>query len=180
MMQRSQLRHAASQRFAAASTPRAAPRPQRARRALHVAAAASLPDNPSRSVLEAFYYGKAFATVLNTRLGELAASALGDASRAATDLPLQLQKFQDEVQSLVREELGAAGAGAGAGPAAALVGGAPAGSSSGGGALPTGGAGDGVRGYNTAPTDLQAIVDELRADIAASRAVLQQLKSQQQ
>jgi len=49
-------------------------------------------------------------------------------------------------------------------------------STSSGGGLPTASTGDGIKGYNTAPQDLQAIVDELRADIAASRAVLQQLR----
>ena len=51
---------------------------------------------------------------------------------------------------MVREELGAAeGGGGGGGDALKAPGGG------GGGGLPTGGAGDGIKGYNTAPTDLQ-------------------------
>ncbi|KAI8469484.1 MAG: hypothetical protein J3K34DRAFT_280359 [Monoraphidium minutum] len=150
------------------------PAPQRTRRVRVAAAAAQ--DNPARGALEAFYYGKAFAAVLNRRLGEAAAALLSGATRAAADAPLQLQQMQDEVQAMVLEELGAEGMPSIAGGSSSAS--STPGGGGGGGGLPTGGAGDGIKGYNTAPTDLQAIVDELRADIAASRAVLQQLKAQ--
>jgi hypothetical protein len=64
--------------------------------------------------------------------------------------------IQDEVQSLVQQERGTPPGGGAPGGAASSSSGAPAPAAGGsGGGLPTGTSGDGVRGYNTPPTDLQ-------------------------
>jgi hypothetical protein len=218
----------------------AAPRAMPPRRAALVAAAAGLPPtggDPVRGLEEATAYGRAFAAVVNRRLGDAVTTALSEATKAVAEAPQRLQEIQvrpllsglasclppvlchyracercmaqgpmgaqrqrqplqhkaplhcvgmaaragctayqgplgteyaalsdsiypclmqDEVQSLAQKELGslpgdAAAPSSGGGAAAA----AAASSSGGGGSLPTGTSGDGIKGYNTAPTDLQ-------------------------
>lgn len=82
---------------------------------------------------------------------------------------------QREVEAAAAEELSGRGAGGGAASPPPMASSPSAAAALSG----AGGAGDGVKGYNTppAPEDLEALVDELRADIAASRAVLQQLRA---
>ncbi|GBF89401.1 hypothetical protein Rsub_01973 [Raphidocelis subcapitata] len=156
--------HAGTANALSRATLMAAPRGVGRRRGGRIVAAAAGADDPLQALLAPLSYGRAFAAVAARRLGELAAAAAGEAGKAASEAPAWLQEFQSEVEAAAREGMG--GGGGAFGDDGAGGGGWSGGGGSGGGSgrLPTAGAGDG------------AIVDELRADIAASRAVLQQLR----
>lgn len=64
-------------------------------------------SDPSRGILEAFYYGKAAATVLNRKLGDLVVALLSDVSRVAADVPQQLQAFQARGAAVARRRCAA-------------------------------------------------------------------------
>eukprot|EP00197_Chlamydomonas_leiostraca_P004129 CAMPEP_0202872932 /NCGR_PEP_ID=MMETSP1391-20130828/22287_1 /ASSEMBLY_ACC=CAM_ASM_000867 /TAXON_ID=1034604 /ORGANISM="Chlamydomonas leiostraca, Strain SAG 11-49" /LENGTH=140 /DNA_ID=CAMNT_0049554079 /DNA_START=201 /DNA_END=623 /DNA_ORIENTATION=- len=115
-------------------------------------------SSSSYDILQAFFYGRAFAITLSKRLGEAVVDAVAEVSRAAAERPQRLKDFQDEVAALARKEMADASVPERAG-------------SSGGG----GGADGSSTG--TSEADVQALVDDLRAEIAYSRAILQQMRT---
>ncbi len=113
-------------------------------------------------LFEAFFYGRAFAQVLNERLGEVATDVLSEAGKFAAEWDDNVASFEQEVQQRAAnaqaEALGQ--------PVTAKT-----------ALLPKNVAGSTTRGSVT-PTqqDVGAVVDALRADIAAARAALRQVK----
>jgi hypothetical protein len=57
-----------------------------------------LPDaataDESFQILEAFYYGRAFAMTLSRKLGEAVVEVVSDVSKAAAEQPQRWQEFQ--------------------------------------------------------------------------------------
>ncbi|PRW59941.1 thylakoid lumen sll1769 [Chlorella sorokiniana] len=110
-------------------------------------------------MLQAFFVGRALAEVLNERLGAALGDALADFGKWDAETRQTIREFQEEVMSRARREmLSSAGA-------------SDASGSSSSGAADLG---------STTPPDLPALVDDLRAEVAATRAVVQQLRLQQQ
>lgn len=128
-------------------------------------------DPTSYGILESFYYGRALAVTLNRWVGEAVVEVVSEISKQAAEQPQRLKDFQAEVEAAVRQEMAAGGA-----PAAPTA--APAGQS---GSAAAGRLGKGAAGGKKAapppPVDVQATVDEVRADIAASRSLIQQIKA---
>ena len=103
----------------------------------------------SRNVLDAFFLGRALAEVLNERLGAALGDALATFGKADAELRQALRELQEEVVARAAADMGGAVGGA-AGAAADLP-----------------------------PPDLPELVDDLRAEVAATRAVVQQLRQRQ-
>jgi hypothetical protein len=137
-----------------------APPPPAARLSRLLARAERSKAQESFDLLEAFFFGKALAEVANERLGTAAADLLAAVGVAQAELPRALEAIQEEVAARARREIDEASGGAGG----ALPGGAS--SSSGGGAIAA----------RPAAPDAAEAADELRAEVAAARAALRQLR----
>ena len=112
-------------------------------------------QSQSSPLLEAFFYGRAFAQVLNERLGEAATDVLAQTGRFAAEWDSTVASFEAEVtQRAATAQAEALGQPVPAQPTNASA--APA--------------------ANATPQDAAALVDELRADIAATRAALLRVK----
>ncbi|KAL4420150.1 hypothetical protein ABPG77_010366 [Micractinium sp. CCAP 211/92] len=117
----------------------------------------------SRGMLEAFFVGRALAEVLNERLGAALGDALAEFGKWDAETRQSIRELQEEVIARAHREMMAS---AGVEDAAATT---AAGSSSSSGV-----------GSSVAPLvpDLAAAADDLRAEVASARAVLQQIKQQ--
>jgi len=113
--------------------------------------------NSNREILEAFFYGRAFAITLSKRVSEALVEAVSDVGKVLSDRPKRIQEFQEEVAALARKEMLAAS-----------------------GSLPSeSGESSGTSADRSSTVvDVQAMIDDLRASIAESRAVLQQIKAE--
>ncbi|EFN50711.1 hypothetical protein CHLNCDRAFT_142594 [Chlorella variabilis] len=120
----------------------------------------------SKNILEGFFIGRALAETVNERLGAALGDALAEFGKWDAETRQAIREFQEEVMERAQREMLAA---AGASDASS--------SAAGGGS--GGGSSVGLGGAAAAP-DLPALVDELRAEVAATRAVVQQLKLKQQ
>ncbi len=132
------------------------------RRARLLARAERSKAQESFDLLEAFFFGKALAEVANERLGTAAADILAAVGVAQAELPRALEAMQEEVAARARREMDEASGGAGG----ALPNGGSGSSSGGGGAIAA----------RPAAPDAAEAADELRAEVAAARAALRQLR----
>lgn len=102
-------------------------------------------------MLDAFFLGRALAEVLNERLGAALGDALANFGKADAELRQALRELQEEVVARAQADLS--------------------------GAVKPGG--DGGAAADLPPPDLPALVDDLRAEVAATRAVVQQIRQKQ-
>jgi hypothetical protein len=143
-------------RTSISTTPPALQLPRRSARRGLVARASSSSEE-SGNVLEAFFVGRAFAEVVNERLGASVGDALAAVGRLDAELRQAAREIEEEVMSRARREM--------------MV-------SAGAADLPEGPdtAPTGTAGLRVPPPDLPELVDNLRADVAAARSTLQALK----
>eukprot|EP00775_Hariotina_reticulata_P003801 gene3801-4058_t len=131
-----------------------------------IRASVSTTATPIPGPEELLAYGRAFLTVLSKRVTDASLDAVSQVQLVLAELPVELREFQGEVQAAAARELQQG--------ATMLV---QQNSSSDGRAAQT--SVNSSKGSSTrnGPQDLGAVVDELRADIAASRSLLQQMRS---
>jgi hypothetical protein len=115
-----------------------------------------------------FFYGKALAEVLNERLGNLAADTLAFAGTAEAELRKALDDIQEEVMERAQEEIGIQNGNTN-GNSPSRIGGK---GGNGGGS----GRAIAARAGAAAALDEDEIVDNLRAEIASTRSLIQQTK----
>jgi len=136
------------------------------RRSLVAAAAASDPlSQLPQPIAEPLAYSKAFATVMLRHMTEAALDAAAELSMQIAEQPKRMREFSEEVQAAAERELKSS-----TGQQQQLL---ATTSSASSGQASSGSTSSGSAGS----TDLEALVDDLRADIAASRALLQQIRS---
>lgn len=147
------------------------------RRVLMRAAAGAPPPEPLAALLEPVMpllaplaYVKAASDVAAQRATQAFLDVAVAAQSAIAESPQRLADFDAEVRALADRELQQLGQ-----PGLLLP--ASTSASNSGTSGSTGAAGGGGGGASAGPQDLATVVDELRADIAASRALLQQLRS---
>ncbi|KAL4859221.1 putative thylakoid lumen protein [Chlorella vulgaris] len=160
-----QLRPGSSTAFAAGrrlstSSRAAAPRRRSSSRNSRRDVTASAQD--SRNALEVLYVGRAIAEVLSERLGAAFGDALADFGRLDAETRQAMREFQEDVMARAQREMAASAGGSGSSVASDGTSTTTFGSAAG------------------APPDLPALVDDLRAEVASARAVVQQLKLKQQ
>lgn len=120
----------------------------------------------SYNILEAFYYGRAFAITLNRRLGEAMVEVVSEVSKQLAERPERIKEFQQEIELLAQQEM----------TAEKLLESPTSTSST--GSMPKGNirSASASRGpQRPALVDMEAVTDELRADIAASRSMIRRL-----
>ncbi|WIA41995.1 hypothetical protein OEZ86_009294 [Tetradesmus obliquus] len=105
-------------------------------------------------------------TVASRRAAEVALDCASQMGIAIAEQPRRMKEFQDEVQAVAERELQSSSRQPG------LLASSSSGSSS-----SSSSSSSTSSSSAAANKDLEAIVDELRADIAASRALLQQIKT---
>jgi hypothetical protein len=115
-----------------------------------------------------FFYGKALAEVLNERLGNVAADTLAFVGTAEAELRKAFDEIQEEVVERAQQEIG-------------MQNGSTNGSSppriGGNGASGRSGRAIAARTGAAAALDEDEIVDNLRAEIASTRSLIQQTKA---
>ncbi|KAF5840114.1 hypothetical protein DUNSADRAFT_17715 [Dunaliella salina] len=116
-------------------------------------------DQSTYDILQAFFYGRALARTFQKRLGDTVADAVAEVSKAAAERPQRIREFQEEIAALARQDMSAFSIEEP--PKAASSSG-----SRGGGAS-----------QSQQIEDPEAIVDDLRADIAYCRSWIQQMKN---
>lgn len=113
-------------------------------------------------IVEPLAYTKAFVDVTVRRLAEAALDTAAEVSMQLAEQPQRMREFADEVQAAADRELQSSG------QQQRLLSTTSSGS----------GQGSSTAGNNSSGRqDLEALVDDLRADIAASRALLQQIRA---
>lgn len=115
-------------------------------------------NEESYDILNAFFYGRAFAITLNKRLSEAVIDLVSEVSKSVAERPQRIQEFQDEVAALARKEMSGSNI---------LTDQARGGASGAAGSAP---------GMAPLP-DPQAAIDDLRSEVAYARAILQQIKA---
>ncbi|KAH7619054.1 hypothetical protein Ndes2526B_g06004 [Nannochloris sp. 'desiccata'] len=125
-----------------------------------MAARNNSPATESLGMLEAFFIGRALAETVNERLGSVVGDAVAEIGRIEAELRRSIQDFQDEVMFRAQKEMAASAGGDGS-------------SMMGGG---SGNKNDKNRGALVAPPDVAECVDNLRAEVASARALVQQIK----
>lgn len=139
------------------------------RRSLASAAAASDPlSQLPQPIAEPLAYSKAFATVMLRHMTEAALDAAADISMQIAEQPKRMREISEEVQAAAERELKSS-----TGQQQRLLT-STSSASSGQASSSTGGS---TSSGSAGSADLEALVDDLRADIAASRALLQQIRS---
>mmetsp|Transcript_151 Transcript_151/g.244 ORF Transcript_151/g.244 Transcript_151/m.244 type:complete len:194 (-) Transcript_151:7-588(-) len=118
---------------------------------------------PAADILEAFFFGRAFAAVFSRRVSEVLVDFVAEVSKSAAERPQRIQAFQEEVALMARKEMAAASGLPDPGLSA------PAGPSYNSSSNGTGG--------SVQRIDSHAAVDELRAEVAYARALLMQMKT---
>jgi hypothetical protein len=115
---------------------------------------------------ELLAYSRAIFSVLSKRLADASLDAVSQVQLVLAELPVELQEFQGQVQAAAAREL----------QHGSTIAALPNSSS---GSANTKTSLNSSKGSSTrdGPQDLGAVVDELRADIAASRSLLQQMRS---
>lgn len=136
---------------------------------MQVSAAASSQQLP-QPIAEPLAYTKALVTVAVRHLTESALDAAADLSIALAEQPRRMREFADEVQAAAARDLQQQ-------PQRLLSATLSASSSSQNGSSSGGGGASSMTGGTAGRQDLEALVDDLRADIAASRALLQQIRA---
>ncbi|MBW4563428.1 MAG: hypothetical protein KME32_20235 [Mojavia pulchra JT2-VF2] len=106
----------------------------------------------SNPLLQAFFVGRAVAEVVNDRLEVALTDALSELGKFDAEAREQLRQFTDEVLERANRAAEAANVGQST-------------------------TGTGTRSATTDPVDLQAMIDELRAEIALLRTELQKYRS---
>ena len=119
-----------------------------------------------------FFYGKALAEVLNERLGNLAADTLAFAGTAEAELRKALDDIQEEVMERAQEEIGIQNGNTNGNSPSRIGGKGGKGGGNGGGS----GRAIAARAGAVAALDEDEIVDNLRAEIASTRSLIQQTK----
>jgi hypothetical protein len=112
----------------------------------------------SFDLLEAFFIGRALAETINERLGTLAADTFAEIGKLEAEIRRSISEFESEVVERGRREMMSTIIPDGMSPSAPR--------SSGGM----------VENEEFVPADLGEAVDDLRAEIAATRALIQQIK----
>lgn len=139
-----------------------------------VQAASGSSPGSSRSVLDAFFYGKAFAEVVNERLGVVADDLLLEFNKRDAERRQAFREFLDQVQSRAESQMlqsSTTSSTSSTGvipPSRQLPGPARA---NGTGA---------AQSVNSPSPDLQETVDELRAEVATTRAELVKFRNKRQ
>lgn len=136
------------------------------RRTVSCAAASNEPFS-QLSLAEPLAYSKAFADVALRHLTDAAMDAAAEFSMQLAEQPKRMREFAEEVQAAAQKEL------QGNQQQRLLAATSSAGSS---GQQGRGGNSSSLSGLAN-QADLAALVDDLRADIAASRALLQQIRT---
>ena len=108
----------------------------------------------SNPLVDAFFVGRAVAEVLTERMEHAFTDALSEAGKFEAEAKEQLRVFTEEVIERANRAAEAAGAGEAG----------------------TGGTGMGQTS-SSEPEDLQAVIDELRAEIALLRTEIQRYRS---
>lgn len=170
------LTHKACQRLASPYRPGTAhaavaaanlPPTQSLRRSVAVAAAASDPISQlPQPIAEPLAYAKAFAAVAIRHLTESAMDAAAEVSIQLAEQPKRMREFSEEVQAAAEREL----QNSGQQTQRLLTATSSASSGQGSSSISS-------MASSAGSTDLEALVDDLRADIAASRALLQQIRA---
>eukprot|EP00890_Picochlorum_soloecismus_P001097 jgi/Picsp_1/1989/NSC_05455-R1_probable protein phosphatase len=111
----------------------------------------------SMEILGSFFVGKAFAEVLNERLGNAAADALAEFGKMEAEIRKEISDFQQEVMARSRRDMAEA---TGASEDALLTPGSDKASSA------------------MRKIDIEEAADDLRAEIASTRSLIQQLRTQ--
>lgn len=137
---------------------------------MQVSAAASSQQLP-QPIAEPLAYTKALVTVAVRHLTESALDAAADLSIALAEQPRRMREFADEVQAAAARDLQQQPQRLLSATLSASSSSSQNGSSSGGGGASS------MTGGTAGRQDLEALVDDLRADIAASRALLQQIRA---
>ena len=101
-------------------------------------------------LVEAFFVGRAVAEVLSERMENAFTDALSEVGKFEAEAKEQLRAFTEEVIERANRAAEAAG---------------------------TGEAATGMRQSSSEPEDLQAVIDELRAEIALLRTEIQRYRS---
>ena len=139
------------------------------RRGTRCAAAANDPlSQLPQPIAEPLAYGKAFTNVVLRYVTEAAMDAAAELSMQVAEQPKRMREFTEEVQAAAERELRSAG-----GQQQRLL---TASTSASSGQQPST-AGGSIGSSGSGHADLEALVDDLRADIAASRALLQHIRS---
>ena len=112
----------------------------------------------SFDLLEAFFIGRALAETINERLGTLAADTFAEIGKLEAEIRRSISEFENEVVERGRREMMSTVIPDGTGPSTPI--------SSGGM----------VENEEFVTADLGEAVDNLRAEIAATRALIQQIK----
>jgi len=121
---------------------------------------------------EVLAYGRAFLTVLSKRLADASLDAISQVQLVLAEMPVELREFQGQVEAAAARELQQT--------STTLALQTSSSSSSSNGSMRAAQTSlNSSKGGSTRdnPQDLGAVVDELRADIAASRSLLQQMRS---
>lgn len=113
----------------------------------------------SFDLLEAFFIGRALAETINERLGTLAADTFAEISKLEAEIRQSISEFETEVVERGRREMMSTIIPDGTGPSTSMSSG-----------------GVQVENEEFVPADLGEAVDNLRAEIAATRALVQQIK----
>jgi hypothetical protein len=143
-------------------------KPPPARRSIVAAAAASDPFGQlPQPIAEPVAYTKAFAAVVLRHLTESALDTAAEVSIQVAEAPKRMRQFAEEVQDAADREL----KGFGQQQQRSLSSSSSASSGQGSGSNGS------IMSNSASRPDLEALVDDLRADIAASRALLQQIRA---
>lgn len=144
-------------------------KPGPSRRSIVAAAAASDPFGQlPQPIAEPVAYTKAFAAVVLRYLAESALDTAAEVSIQLAEAPKRMRQFAEEVQDAADRELQGSGQQQQRLLSSSSLASSVQGSSSSSGSSMSSSAGR---------PDLEAMVDDLRADIAASRALLQQIRA---
>lgn len=171
LSQKSCHRLGSPQHLMPANLPHTRTAPKQRCRSAAVSAAASSQQLP-QPIAEPLAYTKALVTVSVRHLTEFGLDAAADLSIALAEQPRRMREFVDEVQAAAARELQSSGQQQ---PQRLLSATSSASSSQNGSS--SGGGGASSMTSTAGRQDLEALVDDLRADIAASRALLQQIRA---
>ena len=134
--------------------------------AVHLHAGPRGSARESLNLLEAFFVGRAFAEVVNERLGEWAADVFAELGKLEAEIRRAQSEFEEEVMQRAQSEMRASAGGSGEMSSRYQT------DDEEGSDVKS----RGLRIAHSGPADLDEAVDNLRAEIAAARAALQALK----
>ncbi|CAL5229974.1 g13405 [Coccomyxa viridis] len=136
---------------------------------------------PNSSLLDAFYYGKAFAETLNEKLGTVLDDVLANIGKQDAERREALREFQEEVEERARRDISQSRDSAGSVSTGSAAYASPTSMTMQGGRASSNGAPPPSRqAFIATPPDLQETVDDLRAEMALTRISVKALKAKQQ